>query len=439
MIKRDSAKVTVPSPSERPDEVLARFNEDAFGYLDELAGEHGTLFSLPLGNIGGLGLADIDRNGSWVFLSRPHQVKIMYESSGEALSGAEANKIFFGTDEASVAYIEGNAHRKRRQQLHPAFGGSRDYSGLVLTELARRSETWPKGVPFPLFEELQAMTAAIITEVVCGNMSNEDRSLIRTMLLRTENAKYTREEVLSADKDIRALIADSLPRYHKLNGTRSPDTISSLVHLASEGDVELTDEVIRDEAFSLLYTGFSTTANTLAWTLVRLSRDRRVLQLLTESIVSSVGDAGVSRESVNAIPYLEAVLKEVLRLHPVTALNGVRLLREDVELDGYHIPAGSVLVHCAHLLQRSSDVFDAPDEFLPERFVNAPLDRYSWGAFGGGSRMCVGRGFSMNEMKLVLAKVLLEYELQAVDAELPTARLQGFFMAPADGALVELA
>ncbi|MGI8308482.1 cytochrome P450 [Saccharopolyspora hattusasensis] len=434
----DIAKSSIPGPNGEPWDVLARFNEDTYGYLDELFAVYGTLFSLPLGNVGGLFLPHINDNGNWVFLTRPHQIKVMYESPDDVISGAEANKIFFGTDEASVAYIEGKAHRKRRQQLHP-FGGSRDYAELVLAELARQVETWPKGTPFRLFEKLQIMTSAIITEVVCGNMAEEDREFIRTTLLHTENAKNTGEEVLAADAGIRSLVARRIPDYRVWSAPESPDTLSLLLRLAEEGDVELTDEVIRDEVFSLLYTGFSTTANTLAWTFVRLLRDERVLGSVRKEIADNIGDGTITRDSVNTLPYLDAVLKEVLRLHPVTALNGVRLLKQDIELDGYQVPAGSILVHCAYLLQRSSEVFDAATEFQPERFLTCSVDRYRWGAFGGGSRTCLGRGFSMNEMKLVVTKLLTDHELRAVGVGVPKAQLQGFFMAPIDGALVEMA
>ncbi|MDQ3404494.1 MAG: cytochrome P450 [Actinomycetota bacterium] len=432
----DTKKKPPPGPS-TADDPIAKFNGDPYGYLDALQEKYGTIFSLPLGNVGEVDLPHIDANGAWVFLARPHQIKVMYEAGDETITGAAANKIFFGTDEASVAYIEGKAHRYRRQQLHPTFGGSRDYADLVLSELAEHAESWPKGTPFPLFDALQKLTSAVITEVVCGNMAQDDREFIRTTLLKTENAKYSREEILGADADIRALVAKRIPDY-RATPAAEPDTLATLVKLADDGDESLTDDVLRDEVFSLLYTGFSTTANTLSWVFIRILDDSRVQSLLRKEIADNIGDTAITRDSVNNLPYLEAVLKETLRLHPVTALNGVRLLKRDIELDGYHIAAGSILVHCAYLLQRSTDVFDEPTEFRPERFMADAVDRYSWGAFGGGSRMCVGRGFSLNEMKLIVTKLLACYSMSR-DGGVPGSQLQGFFMAPADGARLTIA
>jgi cytochrome P450 len=337
--------------------------------------------------------------------------------------------VFFGTDEASVAYIDGTAHRRRRAQLHPAFNGGRDYAELILEVLDRRVASWPRGTTFPLFRELQKLTSEVITRIVCGHLSTVDRQELAEILLRTEDARCTRDDLIAADRDSRAFIQDHLENYP----TGPGDVFATLRKLAHDGDATLTDDVIRDEVFGLLYTGFSTTANTLAWAFVEILDNPRVHDKLT----GEIGDSPITREALNELPYLEATLKETLRLHPVTPLNGVRLLHHDLEIDGHLIPAGSILVHCAYLLQRSPDVYPDPLAFQPERFLDTPTDPYTWGAFGGGHRMCVGRGFSMNEMKVVLARLLTSHHLERLNPP-PKARQQGFFLAPADDAEVIL-
>lgn len=421
-----------PGPRRGTDEELGRFITDAYGYLEELAAAHGPLFTLRLGSLGNPELPHIDSNGAWVFLTRPHQIKAMYEAGDEQASGALANKVFFGTDEASVAYIDGTAHRRRRAQLHPAFNGGRDYSRLVLDQLAARAAGWPAGEAFPLFTELQLVTAAVITRVVCGNLPESDQQWLRTMLLHTENAERSREELFAADAAIRSFIAERIAGHPFRTG--QDDVLGTLLRLAADGDESLSAEVIRDEVFGLLYTGFSTTANTLSWALVRILDDERVRGRLRAELAEVLGDRPVSRESLNELAYLDATIKETLRLHPVTPLNGVRLLHRPMVLDGYRIPAGTILVHCAHLLHRSPEVFSDPDSFRPERFLGGGVDSYRFGPFGGGHRMCVGRGFSLGEMKAALCWLLTENRLERT-AGVPKAKLQGFFMAPADHAM----
>ncbi|WP_327253919.1 cytochrome P450 [Streptomyces sp. NBC_01244] len=431
-----------PSPSGTPEEIVARFNADPFGNLLELEQAHGTLFQLPLGNLGNEGLEHIPANGQWAFLTRPHQVKAMYEAPEAVASGAQANKLFFGTDESSVGYIDGASHRCRRGRLHPAFGGSQDYSPLVLGTLDRVIGEWPRDTPFPLYDELQNLTSQVITDVVCGNMSPGEQDELRAMLLRTENAKYTRAEIIDADASLRAFIARRIDGYIERADRRGKDDfLTTLLRLGQDKDEELTHDTVRDEVFSLLYTGFSTTANTLSWAFLRLLDDDRVRELLTAELREIHQDGReITRDSLAESPYLEAVLKEVLRLHPVTPLNGVRLLKQDLELDGYVIPAGTILVHCAYLLQRSPEVWKDPLEFRPERFLGESHEAYAWGAFGGGSRMCVGRGFSLGEMKAILTRVLTAHTLERPEglAALPPSQMQGFFMAPDDHAVVVL-
>src|SRR5690606_27354634 len=127
------------------------------------------------GTLGNDPIPGIESNGKWVFLCRPRQIKTMYEAEGKEVSGALANKVFFGTNEASVGYIEGAAHKKRRSQLHPVFNGSRDYAALLHQVADRCIAGWPRNEPFSMFLALQKLTSQTIVELVCGNMEPEER------------------------------------------------------------------------------------------------------------------------------------------------------------------------------------------------------------------------------------------------------------------------
>lgn len=424
-----------PGPKVSDDEQRRRFNRSPFGYLEELAGELGTIFTVQLGALGNEGLVDVENNGSWVFLSRPHQLKIMYGAGDDTTSGALANRVFFGTDEESVGYIDGTAHRRRRAQLHPAFSGGRDYVAIVSEVVDRCVARWPRDETFALFPELQRLTAEIIVEIVCGNWDKADRDLVSSLLPKTENARYTQEEAFEADAAIRALterrLDDHLARSDALG---RDDVLASLLRHAADGDEALTREVIRDEVFSLLYTGFGTTANTLSWAFVSILSNEDAYQNLMAELNDDFSERPLKRESFVGLKYLEATIMETLRLHPVSAINGVRMLIAPLRIDDYLIPAGTILVHCAHLLQRSEEIYRDPLAFEPGRFVDNAVDPYVFGAFGGSHRTCVGRGYAKEEMKMVLPIVLTALRLELV-GDFPGAQRQGFFMAPDNGAL----
>lgn len=431
---RTATKETFPpGPKDPGSRQVELFEQDPFGYVEAAAREHGPLFTLELGKLGSEGQSSVENNGNWVFLTRPHQLKLMYTASEKVSSGAMANRLFFGTDEESVGYIDGKAHRKRRGQLHPALSGGRDYVSIVQGAVDRSLAQWPRDREFELFPELQKLTSEVIVEVVCGNFSKADQRKLASLLPMTENARYTLDEVLMADSAIRAFVEERIDGHLELSDRLGHDDLfASLLRHAAEGDGSLSDIVVRDEVFSTLYTGFATTANTLSWAFTRILGDDRVRRKLMREFGDRFRDRPLTRDHFAGLEYLEATIMETLRLHPVSALNGVRMLVAPLEIDGYRIPAGTILVHCAYLLQRSSDLYPDPLEFAPERFVDNPVDQYVFGAFGGGHRMCVGRGYAREEMKMVLPIILSALQLE-LGGELPGAKKQGFFMAPENG------
>lgn len=434
MLKATPVPSSPPGPDTSTAEQLAWFESDPFGCVEEAARRYGTMFTLRLGSLGNEDLVDVEHRGEWVFLSTPDQLKEMYYAGDSASSGAQANKVFFGTDEESVGYIDGRAHRRRRSQLHPAFSGNRDYIAVIENAVDSHLARWPREEPFSLFTALQLLTSEIIVEIVCGNLPASDREELTALLPLIENATYSRAQVLDADQGIRDFLDARLPGHLAASeALGSDDVMAALLRHAAEGDASLTHEVVRDEVFSLLFTGFATTANTLAWALLRVLDSPRVADRLTAELDDRFRTGPHRREDFGGLDYVDWTLMETLRLHPVSALNGVRMVTAPTWVDSHLIPAGTILVHCAYLLHRNPEYYPRPSVFRPERFDGDPADPYLWGPFGGGTRTCVGRGYALAQMRMILALVLSRVRLRAT-GPLPPARQQGIFMGPADGA-----
>lgn len=404
-----------PGPDTPPAEQLAAFTTDPCGAVERAAAEHGPVFTLHLGDLGNGPRPGVEHNGRWVFLTRPHQIRELHATPG--LLAADANRLFFGTDEDSVGYVDGAVHRDRRARLQPMLSGSREYGPLIESHTARHLAVWPLGEPVALLPLLQALTAEIVTTVVCGELPDAVREEIRAVLVRTENADLGPDEAAAAEQGVKRIVGGQL--------TGCPRTGHLLGELADTG---WAPDTVRDETFSLLYTGFSTTANTLSWVLAELRANPYELAAARAEADTAFVPGTGHRET--ALPRLDAVVAETLRLHPVSALNGVRMAGTDVVLDGHRIPAGTIVVQCAHLAQRDPGTFDQPDDFRPARHLDAAVGPHDLAPFGGGTRTCVGRVFALREMRTVLAMLLRELDLDP--APLPAARQEGIFMAPAD-------
>ena len=118
-----------------------------------------------------------------------------------------------------------------------------------------------------------------------------------------------------------------------------------------------------------------------------------------------------------ALPYTVAVLNEALRLCPPGPANP-RTAMQDIDVDGYRVPAGSLIVYGVYAVQRDPALWDRADEFDPDRFLGPAAkvrDRWQFVPFGGGPRSCIGDHFAMLEATLALATVLRRVEIESLD------------------------
>jgi cytochrome P450 len=167
--------------------------------------------------------------------------------------------------------------------------------------------------------------------------------------------------------------------------------------LARDEDGEpMTDAELRDELVTLLVAGHETTATALAWAFELLLRHPEV--------------AARAREGDRA--YMDAVVKETLRLKPVIAGVGRVVRGEPFTLGRFEIPAGIEINPSIAAIHRRRDRYPDPRAFRPERFLgdDAP-DTYTWLPFGGGTRRCLGAAFASFEMAVVIRRVLERADL----------------------------
>jgi cytochrome P450 len=175
----------------------------------------------------------------------------------------------------------------------------------------------------------------------------------------------------------------------------------------------MEDGLIRDQLLTMLIAGHDTVTALMAWALHLLGEHPEALRR-SQAEVDACLDAGEPPhiEQLNQLEYLGQVIKEALRLYPPIHL-GSRQAAIDLDYMGYRIPQGERVIYSIYLTQRSPDYWPDPHRFDPQRHAPGSHPQpYSWLAFGGGPRNCIGAAYGQVEAKVVLAYVLRRYRLE---------------------------
>jgi len=159
---------------------------------------------------------------------------------------------------------------------------------------------------------------------------------------------------------------------------------------------------VRDETLNLILAGHETTAAGLSWALYLLATHPQVAQ----------------RVAVEGLGYCERVVKETLRLYPPAPALFLRQAQQELRVDNYEIPRGSIVHLPAWAVHRDSRYFEDPLKFNPDRFAPEAVKQrpeFSYFPFGGGPRICLGQSFALLEMSVILTVLLRKYHIETLD------------------------
>ncbi|MEO7328821.1 MAG: cytochrome P450, partial [Minicystis sp.] len=369
-------------------------------------------------------------------------------------NAAEGNSVLGAVlGQSSLMLLDGPPHARQRKLMMPAFHGDRlqRYAAGIRASTATAISAWKKADRLTLQEAMQALTLDVILRVVLGLDDETEKAPVREAILRVlhrvqsptgaiwmlpafqkDLGPFTpwaaiKRTITEMDQAIFAHIA----RRRASAGERD-DVLSMLLAAVDEEGIAMSDVEIRDELVTLLLAGHETSALAIAWSFEELLRAPDE-QARLHAEVTQLGEG--SAHLAERVPRLDAVIKEALRLHPITG--GVaRRLKQPVTIEGWDLPAGVVLVPCFHLLHRRPDLYPDPDRFLPERFIGKKIDPYEWIPFGGGAHRCIGMAFAMLEMRVVMAEILSRVELR-LEAKGPAeTTLRSLLNAPKGGTKV---
>jgi cytochrome P450 family 135 len=355
----------------------------------------------------------------------PQEVRRVFTAPPDQLrSGASSSILepFAGRD--SILFATGDAHLRQRRLMLPAFHGDRlaGWREVMAREARAEVESWSPGTPLVALPRMRALTLRVIVRTVFGEPQPGLEAEIRRALDMTHSLPRLLAMVVArrqaafhravARVDARLLDAIAARRRAPREGWILDDL------LAAAGD-EVPDSTIRDQVVTLLAAGHETTAAALAFALERLARHPQVLARLAED-----DDA-----------YIDAVVKETLRVRPVLSLAARRVV-QPYEVMGHVLPPGTHVAPCIHLTHRRPELYPEPERFRPERWLGQSPGTYEWIPFGGGVRRCLGAPFAMLEMHEVLRAVAQRWRLAPDRARDEPVRRRAVTLTPSRGARV---
>ncbi len=338
---------------------------DPIGYIRWFAGRYGAV-TRP--RFPGFGLI--------VSIADPELVRQVFTGDAATFHAGESSKPVLGptVGSNSLLTLDEEPHMRHRKLLLEPFHGKnvKRWEDTIRSITEQDLARWPFGEQFSLHDHTRTITLEVILRAVFGVREQDRFERARTLVKEFTNRAHPISMFPVARRDLGPLspwvrfkrsrealdgfLYEEIERRRTEPDLAERDDVLSLLLCASEeaGD-PLTRQELRDELVTVLAAGHETTATAVAWAFERLLRTPRVLDRLTQSLAE--GDE-----------YLEAAIKETLRTRTVVTDVG-RLLTREIELGGYRIPAGALVMPAITGIHFREDLYPQPDEFRPERFL----------------------------------------------------------------------
>jgi cytochrome P450 len=369
--------------------------------------------------------------------------------TGDPLTKRHASdqlKPLFG--ERSIVVLEPAEHLERRRLLLPPFHGDsvRAHSSSIERATESAIAGWRKGDVVRILPFAQQLTLDVVLGSLLGTSEPEIRSTVRAIFDSMVSIPGSAVAGYFPRLGRRTPLNPLAERYWRLRDTldetlsaqiaatraspelaRRTDILALMTRVRDDEGRGLDDTDLRDELKALITAGHETTATAIAWAAEFLAHEPDVQRSAREAAIA--GDA----------EYVDALVKEVLRIRPPVPISATRRVTEPFELSGFTIPPGVPMLVNGFGLHHDPALFPDPRRLKVERFLGRSPDGYAYLPFGGGARRCIGAGLAQLELRIVLTVLLRRFAFEPTAPRLSRIVRRGITLAPANEAKVRLA
>lgn len=390
---------------------LFRYTHDPYGVFARLLGRYGDPTLVRLAGTPGT-----------VVTGCPEGVRAVIGADHQTVAPWRPPSLALLTED-SLFLQSGERHQATRRLLAPLFAGTRQpehaalMARVVDAELARVAPGPVSANDLALELTLRIILAALFGDADLARVARfraaaacvlDDRgpTMLYVPLLRRLSPRWKR--ITRGVAELRALVGEEVAARRAVataDDERAPaDMLDQLLRVRTPDGSPLADREIAVHLADLVIAGHETTTVAVAWACYELCRHPAVMARLSAELDGHAG-------SPTALPYLQAVCHETLRMHPPL----VFLTREvtgPLAVCGHAVPPGhgvSIAVPVAH---RNPELWPEPDAFRPERFLERTPRPEHYLPFGGGSQRCLGATFAQQEMAIILAGLLARFRIR---------------------------
>ncbi|MFO7565325.1 MAG: cytochrome P450 [Enhygromyxa sp.] len=356
--------------------------------------------------------------------------EILVARPGNFKKGRSAQRMAAFLGRGSLL-LEGEAWRKRRRLVQPAFSRTRleSMGPMVVAVTEAHLSTWSDRI------DAHEAFVALLMDLTVRHLFNQDVVDEMHQLVTAWKVLYAHmsnrfidldpsTEVLEARRQVDDILWRLITRRREHGDDGS--LLARMVTARDDDGSRMTDEELRDEVMTLFVGGYETGATAMTFTMAFLSKHGDVAARHLEEVRGRCGERAVDYPDLAAMPLNYWILQESMRLAPPSWM----ITREMIEGDtvgGYELEAGSQLLISPWVVHRDPRWWPEPERFDPDRFapeMSASRPRMAWMPFGGGPRKCLGFQLALIELQLILATLVRRVKLTLIAEELiPVARL----------------